>query len=278
MENGIIQNKLFYPQTVYMQSIVECYQWIETNASFCLRTVPNGRVDAWIKTTGNFTFEGDEHVENIVAPEFGFFPLSDKGTNLRLGENIKAFNIKFFPHVLGFASLKKLQQLPGPISFQDLFSSHAVNLLKRKINKTTSIENTIEIAEQFFESVFLSDTDENNWLKSVLKYVEKVPHDEITVAKLAKAAHVSVKTMERRFLQTIGINPKMFCKIIRFQQAVKEIQNKNITVHKNSSVALTGGYYDQSHFAKEAKQFTGYSPKKMLLHFAPETSDIILLP
>ena len=258
--------------------MVECYQWIETNASFCLRTVPNGRVDAWIMTNGNFKFEYNEHIEeDMLAPEFGFFPLSNNGMNLRLGENIKALNIKFLPHVLGFAPLKKLQQLSGPISFQDLFSSHAVNLLKQKINNTTSIENTIEITEQFFESIFLSDTDENNWLKSVLKFAETVPHDEITVSKLAKAAHVSVKTMERRFLQTIGINPKMFCKIIRFQQAVKEIQNKNATVRKNLSVSLTGGYYDQSHFAKEAKQFTGHSPKKMLLHFAPGTTDIILL-
>lgn len=273
----MIENKRYYPQSVFMQSIVEYYQWIEIHGAFYMRTVPNGRVDAWLTVDGSFEFIGKNEGEIIPAHEFGFFPLSENSRDIRVEKKVKTLNIKFLPHVLGFTSLMQLQQSPIPVSFQELFAKEAVASLAKQLKEAASITDIIEVTEQFFEPAFLSGSDADKWLKSILQYMETVPHDEITVSKLAKVAHVSVKTLERRFLKTIGISPKMFCKIIRFQNAVKEIQSKNSrSKTKIPSVSLASGYYDQSHFAKESKHFTGHSPKKMLLHFVAETSDVIL--
>jgi AraC-like DNA-binding protein len=262
-----------------MKTIVEYYQWIEAKGAFNLRTVPNGRVDAWITSEGCFEFVSANKERTSKAPALGFFPLTETGSTLRVCKHLKTINIKFLPHVLIFKPMQLLQQSLQPLPFQDLFDKKRVTALTATIRTTQDIEDVIHVVEQFFGGEFMTGSAENKWIQSVFNYIESLPEDKITVSKLAAATHVSVKTMERRFLQNVGISPKMFCKIIRFQNAVKEIQYKHKdSKTKVSSVSLASGYYDQSHFVKEARHFTGLPPKKMMLHFAAETSDVVIIP
>ncbi len=68
-------------------------------------------------------------------------------------------------------------------------------------------------------------------------------------------------TNERIFQAHIGISPKQYLKIVRFQNAIFIKQNsKAITL---TDLAYEAGYYDQSHFIKEIKDLAGKTPKKL---------------
>lgn len=64
---------------------------------------------------------------------------------------------------------------------------------------------------------------------------------------------------ERRFSQVfreeVGLAPKVWCRIQRFQRAVRQLHNG--TDIRWAELALDCGYYDQSHFANEFRAFSG---------------------
>ena len=68
----------------------------------------------------------------------------------------------------------------------------------------------------------------------------------ISVKNLAEISCLSIKQFERNFMYLIGINPKQYLRIIRFQKILKNIHRKNFT--NLTLLAHENGYYDQSHF------------------------------
>jgi AraC-like DNA-binding protein len=72
----------------------------------------------------------------------------------------------------------------------------------------------------------------------------------------------SVRLSPRRFIQVfrqqVGLTPKLFCRVQRFQSAVQKLATVK---HVNwTHLALDCGYYDQSHFVNEFREFSGLSP------------------
>ena len=63
-----------------------------------------------------------------------------------------------------------------------------------------------------------------------------------------------------KFASIIGLSPKQLSKIVRLQSALKLIQSNEFS--SLTSVAHEIEYYDQAHFIRDFKEFTGLSPKQ----------------
>ena len=64
------------------------------------------------------------------------------------------------------------------------------------------------------------------------------------------------------FEKNVGVSPKQLGKLIRLQSALKMLLNKEDESLTN--IAYSNEYYDQAHFTKDFKEFTGVSPKEFL--------------
>jgi len=65
------------------------------------------------------------------------------------------------------------------------------------------------------------------------------------------------------FKSNVGLTPKAFSKITRFQKTIREIEaSKKISW---SGIAFDTGYYDQAHFINDFKNFSGFTPRQYLL-------------
>lgn len=68
---------------------------------------------------------------------------------------------------------------------------------------------------------------------------------------------------QRRFIQTfnsyVGLTPKVFCRILRFQRA--RILAEKLEMPDWTDLALTCGYFDQSHLINDFQEFSGSTPK-----------------
>jgi AraC-like DNA-binding protein len=89
----------------------------------------------------------------------------------------------------------------------------------------------------------------------------------LRVAECAKSVGVSERRLSQVFRENVGIAPKMWCRIGRFQAAVQ-------TLHKGvdtpwAELALACGYYDQSHFANDFRAFSGVDPTTYSTHRGP---------
>jgi AraC-like DNA-binding protein len=77
----------------------------------------------------------------------------------------------------------------------------------------------------------------------------------ISVAEVARGAGWSERRLSQLFREQVGLPPKVWCRIQRFQHAVRQLhQGPEI---RWSELALDCGYYDQSHFANEFRAFSG---------------------
>ncbi len=82
----------------------------------------------------------------------------------------------------------------------------------------------------------------------------------IQIIDLCQQLNISQSPLEKRFRKVIGASPKKFATIVRFKNIIHD------SIHSPSLTALAyeSGFYDQSHFIKEFKGFTGDTPKKYL--------------
>lgn len=79
----------------------------------------------------------------------------------------------------------------------------------------------------------------------------------VRMGELAERLEVSRRHLERSFKREVGLSPKFYSRIIRFNcifEVMKEGNDSWI------DIALASGYFDQSHFIKEFKEFTGEEP------------------
>ncbi|MCW5517473.1 AraC family transcriptional regulator [Muriicola sp. Z0-33] len=72
----------------------------------------------------------------------------------------------------------------------------------------------------------------------------------------------SQKHLIQQFKNYFGLTPKLLHRIYRFNEILKQIQNKQQI--KWSQIAYEFGYSDQSHFIKEFKEFSGFNPSEFI--------------
>jgi AraC-like DNA-binding protein len=91
--------------------------------------------------------------------------------------------------------------------------------------------------------------------------------------QLSQQIGYSQKHFISLFRDQVGVSPKQYLKIMRFQKAIRAIEN-NKFIHW-SHIALESGYYDQAHFINDFKCFSGFTPneyikrKTSLLNYIP---------
>ena len=82
---------------------------------------------------------------------------------------------------------------------------------------------------------------------------------QITVAALAQKHFTTVRQLERHFNQQMGISPKEFINLVRYQHTFQKIRN-NTSSQSLLEIAFECGYYDHSHLTNEIKKYTGVAP------------------
>jgi AraC-like DNA-binding protein len=88
-----------------------------------------------------------------------------------------------------------------------------------------------------------------------------LPHIR-TVGEVTDAIGLSPRRFIERFTEEVGLPPKLYCRIQRFQNVLKSIHDGRTPVW--ADVALGGGYYDQAHFIRDFKTFSGFTPTDYL--------------
>ncbi|REC48020.1 helix-turn-helix transcriptional regulator [Chryseobacterium pennipullorum] len=83
----------------------------------------------------------------------------------------------------------------------------------------------------------------------------------LSIDDLSKNLKISEATLFRLFKNNLGQNPKSYLKTIRFRKALDDILKPRNSL---TGIAYQNQYYDQSHFIKDFKNLTGFSPNKIV--------------
>ncbi len=111
--------------------------------------------------------------------------------------------------------------------------------------------------------VFLINLAENSKkeflaIDHLLSITAKEP--DCSISWLARHTHLSLRQLERKFDERIGISPKTFLRIARFNQSYwMHLKNPRLSWMQ---IALYCGYTDYQHLAKEYREFSNTSPAR----------------
>ncbi len=143
------------------------------------------------------------------------------------------------------------------INLGDIFSSE-IRTTEEKLTNGRTVPELIRIIEGFLIQRFKPVTKYD--LAVVTGGVEMIrrTNGQITTTALAGELSVSSRSLERKFAEYIGKSPKQFMKLVRFQNTILDFSRyRNFSL---TGYAYRNGYYDQSHFIREFKQLSGYTP------------------
>lgn len=90
-----------------------------------------------------------------------------------------------------------------------------------------------------------------------LRQFERAPHIR-SVLDMAREAGLSRRRFAHLFRDQVGLTPKLYCRLLRFQGTVRQIASGAPVDW--ADLALAGGYCDQAHLSKEFREFSGNSP------------------
>ncbi len=100
--------------------------------------------------------------------------------------------------------------------------------------------------------------------------------DTYSIEELAYHSNLTLKTFERKFREQVGISPKLFARIRRFNQAMDlKTYQPNLTW---MDISVQTGYYDPMHLVKDFKKFAALSPSNLFKNAPPLYEDISIYP
>jgi AraC-like DNA-binding protein len=186
---------------------------------------------------------------------------SDVSTN---GETGVVF-ISFYPtgacHFFNFP-LSEIEN--QSVNLSDIYSTEIAQMEEMLFLKKTIIERIIVI-EEFLVNQFSPIPSYDSLL--IQKGVDLIKHckGQTTATSLSYHLSMTTKSLERKFSQYLGKTTKQVIKLIRFQEILQDFSlNKNLNL---TEYAYRNGYYDQSHFIRDFKTYSGYTPKEFVTKF-----------
>lgn len=120
------------------------------------------------------------------------------------------------------------------------------------------LEEHFNFFDRFYSARIITRT---NHLHTVIEGIH-LSKGRISIFDLAKRNCTTVRQLERNFKKFIGLSPKQYSNIIRFQHALSLIRNSTDS-RSLMDIAFECGYYDHSHLSLEIRRNTGLLPSSL---------------
>lgn len=140
------------------------------------------------------------------------------------------------------------------LSLDDIFDRSRVYEVQEKLALAIKDKQRIKIVEQFL----MSQLKEIQTDKLILEAVNLIYQSKgtIRISELNEKLFISQSPFEKRFRKVVGTTPKKFATIVRFNTVLDDLNSKSLM-----EICYENNFFDQAHFIKDFKQFTGDTPE-----------------
>jgi AraC-like DNA-binding protein len=196
---------------------------------------------------------GDNKISNV--PDNVLIGQSLSHSALIVPDNYVMFKISF--QVGGFYRLFGMPMTLFAGNFFETVSvlGNPIYELRERISLANDFQAMIKATEDYL--LKKAQNCKLDWL-GIDKVLNQANFYQFSLDKLASQACLSPRQFERKFLERIGVSPKIYQRIVRFNQAMK-LKNQ-YPDKKWIDITYACGYFDQMHLLRDFKQFTGTIP------------------
>ncbi len=249
------------PPTPSLRRFIECYWFLRSSddlASNAQPILPDGRMELVFNLGDPFRrFHPEGRSE--MQPSRMLVGQMDHHVTVSAGGLVDVVGVRFHPSgahpLLGFpmadltnrlVPLADVVELPDASSLSNMLHAIGIDDRRRALDAMLLPR---------FEKSASPDTHFERAVQSVV-----ASEGRVSVDGLARDMGVGPRQLERKFRQRVGLGPKRFAKILRFQSVFRRAF---LDESPWAVLALDSGYYDQAHFIRDFKSFTGKSPEAL---------------
>lgn len=255
---------IVFPIHNLLQQFIESITYIDTTSIMCedLQTIDSYPIGssflAFILKEPKYLINSGNGKSLI---RFNFTGQMDHYHNLR-NSPMSMICIRFKPY--GGYSLFKIpqHQLKNEcIDVEDLMGNMGKDIKHQLEDNVDHPDKIVIILEKCMLKLY-ENYKKSNTAKVIFATEMIVKHQgNISIKELNKLSFMSKSSMEQHFNEKIGLTPKSFSRIIRFQKIFEEIKSQE----KRDWIKVVDqyGYYDQSHFIHDFRHFFGYNPSQI---------------
>lgn len=144
----------------------------------------------------------------------------------------------------------------GSYSLKDFFPESLIMATEEQLREARDDVQRIAIVEAFLLAG-IRDVREDKMVSSALQIINAASGN-VRMAALSSELNISISRMEKRFRKIAGASPKKYAAIVRFNAMLNDHTAGKPYMH----TAYRLGYFDQAHFIKDFKAFTGQAPER----------------
>lgn len=228
------------------------------------RFLPDGNVNIVIdlKDRPQYIYDNETLKEIQACRHVWFSGIRNSFITIPSGRESEMFIINFHKgRSYPFVEMP-LHELTDSVVDGDLVLTNEIMNLREMILESVLITQKFIVVENYLVEKFRSKLIVNPFIEFAVNKILSSPN-QMSIEHISNKVGYSQKHLIKLFKDNVGLTPKGFLKIIRFQKAIGEIAAAKITDW--TGIAYESGYYDQAHFINDFKAFSGYTPQQYLL-------------
>ncbi|RPE12171.1 AraC family transcriptional regulator [Chitinophaga lutea] len=243
----------FFPSPA-LKPFIKAYLIVESEQEADSKTIPDTAIVMAFRYAGNVLRKEDGQLENIPATAISGLRKSARLFNYQrqTGNLLVILNEG---GIAAFSGLPAHELFGLSISSDNLFPVASLREILERLAEAKSHRHRVGVMETFLLK-HLAVRKADPLIGEAIQRIQ-AQNGLARIKDLAASLHISQDPFEKRFRHLIGASPKQYASIIRLRNVISRYP------HSPSLTAASydAGYFDQSHFIKDFRLFTGQSPK-----------------
>jgi AraC-like DNA-binding protein len=240
------------------REFVDCYWLLEGRSApeDIQRIVPDGRPELIIHLGDSFAHQRGAIWE--PQPECFFVGQISGPMLLRPTGRTNTLGIRFHPHGASRLFRLPLEELSGrSVPIRDLSPALDLELSSVRDLRTTSLQ--VSQVDRVVQRRLVRSARKDRMVEAAVSAII-ASGGVVGTAALADRLGISLRQLQRRFKDEVGIGPKLLSRIQRFQRVFWALESSSDWV----DIAVQCGYFDQAHLINDFRNFAGEAPASLL--------------
>lgn len=217
-----------------------------------VRVLPDACVELFLSYTSPpvALIEDRLYVNSIVTSRMS------RAVDVRMRKGAGCLAVCFLPGMAHYFFKPKMQELSDVVvPLSHLWPGMVAELEDRLAMAATNQARVAMLQQYLLQKLVIEKED-----RQVTYCLNQIAlcDGSITVQALTAATGLSQRHLSRRFQQCVGLSPQAYIRVSRFIRSLAHL--KKYPAVSLTEIGYDSGYYDQSHFNREYKVFTGYTP------------------
>jgi transcriptional regulator GlxA family with amidase domain len=153
------------------------------------------------------------------------------------------------------------------VALSDILGRQSTELVEKILAANTSVEKA-RITASFFEDRLREPKNKFRGIGYAVACIHRTK-GQVEVKSLVQLSCLSARQFERNFKELTGFSAQTYLRIVRFERA---LHGFTATGRSLTEFALACGYYDQAHFNRDFKVFTGLTPHQYFALHPPAST------